>query len=958
MINRCFYCKLVLLLYAPAAVLVFNLLLLINLYTCMKKLICFIFTLMAGQPFIAQAQSVKRVKLTDFQLQSSEIVTAKGSTLSSASYVKAGERWYAVKVPSTVLTGLVANHVYPDPYQGLNNMLIPDASPQFSKEYDLDKYSHLPGKVNPWRKPYWYRTTFNVPAGDKGRTFQLLFKGINYRAEVWLNGKLVADSSQMAGMFAEYNLNVSSKIIPGKANALAVKIYPLDFPGLPAKEQLQALGPFYENGGPTGDIGKNVTMLCSAGWDWIPPVRDRNMGIWQPVYLLTTGGVTIGRPQLQTALPNLPDTSVAKISLNLTLTNHSQAASRGHLLISIRPENFAGSAVSFSEPVIVNAGAAAEIKLSADKVKGLLMHNPKLWWPNGYGRASLYRIRMQYSDAKGVNDDTTMLFGVRTVSSKATDVNGFIRREFYVNGKRVHLNGGAWVPDMMLNRDSARYDYELHLCRNANVNLVRIWGGGVTPPDAFWNAADRYGLMVWSDFWVTGDTQGEFKGSPDWPLEGNIFVKNVVSTIYRIRNHPSLLVWTGGNEGHARKELYDAMRNNIIGLDGTRPFIPSSSGFAKLPEGWKGAYPDDQKSGVYSGGPYAWKDPKVYYQLADAGKDWVFKDETGIPSQPPYNMLKKIIPDTVWDKSLPYPLNNSWGYHDAATGAGQYDKYYSDMVVRYRQPAGKKEFSDKMQLMNATGYQGIFEAAGHKLTQTGGVMLWKLNAAFPSVIWQIYDWYLEPNAGFYAMQNACEPLHVQFNQNDSTIAVVNRRHQATGKLTAEATVYDINSKPLYRQTAATSLADEGVNEIIPLGNALKQAQGLSFVLLKLKDAAGETVSCNTYWMAPQNDYKALNSMPKTTLQVKLIHTEKGSKEHQWTLQLTNSSSRLAFFVRPQLIAGAEEIRPSYWSASYVTLSPQQSITVTVSAPAAGLSAGTPAVAIEGWNVGRQVLQLN
>src|SRR5206468_2499865 len=184
-------------------------------------------------------------------------------------------------------------------------------------------------------KPYWYRTTFSVPAADKGRTFQLIFKGINYRAEVWLNGKLVADSSQMAGMFAEHNLVVSNKIIAGGTNALAVKIYPLDEPGYPAKEQLQALGPFYENGGPTGDIGKNVTMLCSAGWDWIPPVRDRNMGIWQPVYLLTTGGVTIGRPQLQTELPKLPDTSVAKINLNLTLTNHTSTASRGHLTISI-----------------------------------------------------------------------------------------------------------------------------------------------------------------------------------------------------------------------------------------------------------------------------------------------------------------------------------------------------------------------------------------------------------------------------------------------------------------------------------------------------------------------------------------------------------------------------------------------------------------------------------------------
>jgi beta-galactosidase/beta-glucuronidase len=257
-------------------------------------------------------------------------------------------------------------------------------------------------------------------------------------------------------------------------------------------------------------------MLCSAGWDWIPPVRDRNMGIWQPVFLRTTGGVTIGRPKLVTDLPKLPDTSVAKLSLNLTLSNHSNTASNGKLTISIKPENFTGAVVQFTQSFTVPANAGKTVSLSGDNIAQLLIKQPKLWWPNGYGRANLYRIRLQYASGTAISDDTTFVFGIRTVSSKAETVNGFVRRKFFVNGQNVHLVGGAWVPDMMVNRDSARYDYEMHLCRNANVNLVRIWGGGVTEPDAFWNAADKYGQMVWSDFWITGDTQGEFKGSPDW----------------------------------------------------------------------------------------------------------------------------------------------------------------------------------------------------------------------------------------------------------------------------------------------------------------------------------------------------------------------------------------------------------------------------------------------------------
>lgn len=903
------------------------------------------------------AQTVKQIKITNFDMLSSAQVNATGEQLSTVKY-QSPVYWFPVKVPSTVLGGLVANHIYPDPYQGLNNMLIPDASDQFNKEYNLEQYSYLPNEPNPWKKPYWYRTTFSVPAAGKGRHFQLIFKGINYRAAVWVNGKQIADSTQMAGMFAEHNLDVTGAIIAGSENALAVKIYPLDYPGYPSKEQLQALGPFYENGGPTGDIGKNVTMLCSVGWDWMPPVRDRNIGIWQPVYLRTTGAVTIGRPKLVTELPKLPDTSVAELSLKLTLSNHSDTKQTGKLLISIKPENFAGLPVQLTRAIDVAGSSAAEVNLDGGQVSQLLIHQPHLWWPNGYGRANLYRIRLQYLNGTKVDDDTSFVFGIRTVSSQGTMVGKFVRRDFFVNGKKVHLNGGAWVPDMMVSRDSARYDYEMHLCRNANVNLVRIWGGGVTPPDAFWNAADKYGEMVWSDFWITGDTQGEFKGSPDWPLESSVFIKNVKSTIYRVRNHPSLLVWTGGNEGHAREELYNAMRNNVIELDGTRPFIPCSSGFAKLPAGWKASYPDDMASGVYSSGPYQWEDPKVYYRKVDAGGDWVFKDETGVPSQPPYNTLVKTIPDLVWDTKLPFPLNNSWGYHDACTGAARYDLYIKEMVSRYGQPATMEDYSEKMQLMNWVGYQGIFESAGHKLNETGGVMLWKLNAALPSVVWQIYDWYLQPNAGYYAMQNAVEPVHIQFNQDDSTVVVVNRLHHATGVLTARADIYDVNSKLLKTYKIGNlGLAETGDLQAIKLKEFLEGQKGISLLILNLTDAAGKNVSHNVYWMAPGNDLKGLSNLQSTQIQTRVLKAERGAAEDKWTLQITNPTDKLAFFIRPQLMAGNEEVMPSYWSAGYFTLAPREQIAVTVSAPIAKLGAAKPYVQVSGWNVETQAVNL-
>jgi hypothetical protein len=907
-------------------------------------------------PGYSQNGSVKQVKLNKFELQSSVLIPSSGEEISTLQY-KSKVYWFPVTVPSTVLTGLVANKVYPDPYSGLNNMLIPDASDEFNKEYNLEQFSHLPNHPNPWNKPYWYRTVFKVPIADNDRHFQLIFKGINYRAAVWVNGHKIADSTQMAGMFAEYSLDVSKQINAGQENVLAVKIYPLDYPGLPAKEQLKALDDFYANGGPTGDIGKNVTMLCSVGWDWMPPVRDRNMGIWLPVFLRTSGGVTIANPKLVTGLPILPDTTLAKLSLNFKLLNHNQADENGKLTVTITPENFTGKSLKFSKDVSMTKNESLIVDLNAENTKELNIINPSLWWPNGYGKPNLYRIRMQYENLSGISDDTSFVFGIRTVSTKAVEVSGNWRRDFYVNEKRVHLTGGAWVPDMMLNRDSTRYDYEMHLCRNANINLVRIWGGGVTPCDEFWEAADRYGLLVWSDFWVTGDTQGEFKGSPEWPLEGDVFIRNVRSTILRIRNHPSLLVWTGGNEGHARKELYDVMRESIITLDGTRPFIPSSSGFAKLPAGWNGSWPDNLPSGVYSGGPYTWQEPLVYYKKAIAGNDWVFKDETGIPSQPPYNIMSKIIPNLVWDNKLPFPLNNTWGYHDAATGNGRWDLYYEEMIKRYGEPESMENFCDKMQLMNAIGYQGIFEAAGHKLNETGGVMLWKLNAAFPSVVWQVYDWFLQPNAGYYFMQNACEPVHIQLNLNDLKVLVLNRKHQPVPGLVAQVDIFSLDSRSLFHKEQNISLLATEVIETTSLASVLANAKGVNFVVLSLKNSAGIVISHNVYWLSNDGDYKSLNDMPETTVQVNVLKEEKGKTENSWTIQIINTSNKLAFFIRPQLMVDSEEVLPSYWSVNYFTLAPSERTTLTVSCPVQKLGVSAPQLKISGWNVEVQEIGL-
>lgn len=896
----------------------------------------------------AQTSMVKQVQLKNFQLQSTYLVNEDGERISSSQY-HSSTNWYPVQVPCTVLSGLVQNKVYPSPYIGLNNMLIPDANDSFNLKYDLGKYSFIPGVSNPWNKAYWYRTKFFVPQSDKGKLFQLIFKGINYRADVWLNGNLIADSSQLVGMFADFTLNAGNAVKVGNENVLAVKIYPLDYAGTPDSAQLTGLGKFYLNGGPTGDIGKNVTELCSIGWDWIPEVHDRNMGIWQPVYLRTTENVVIQHPQIVTELPNLPDTNIAELKINFTLKNFSDQIQNGKIKITISPKTFDGADFSVLQNIILQANDQKQIQFDAQQFKQLIIQHPHLWWPVGYGKADLYNIKIQFENNNVISDESNFDFGIRTTTSKYSTVDGWGKREFFVNGKRIHLVGGAWVPDMLLQEDSLRFEQELQLCKNANANLIRIWGGGVTPQDDFWNVCDRLGLLVWNDFWITGDTQGEFKGSPDYPYQSSVFINNVISNIYRFRNHPSLLLWTGGNEGHAREELYNAMRDSVASLDGTRPFIPSSSGFAKISKKWKGSLPDGEPGGVYSGGSYGWEDATYYFKKINEGKDWLFKDETGIPSQPPIETLRKIIPDTTQDATLPYPFNNSWGYHDACA---VYKTYYEEAAKRYGTPTGLEDFSYKLQLMNADGYRAIFEAAAHKLNDNGGVMLWKLNPAFPSVIWQIFDWFLAPNAGYYFMQQACEPVHIQFNVDDSSIAVINRTYHAQKNIVADVKVYDVNSKLLFNQNKKINLAESDVQQALQLKVFLQQTKDVLFVVLNVKDENEKNISHNVYWLQAEHNFSVLNDLPVVKPTMQIVKKEKITTDVKWTIKFSNPTNKISFFVHPKLVAGNEEIFPCFWSNNYFTLAPHEEITVTATYPKASIQNKDVQFVVDGWNMNK------
>ncbi|MGQ9472180.1 MAG: glycoside hydrolase family 2 protein [Candidatus Aminicenantales bacterium] len=1003
----------------------------------------------------------------NWYLQSAYLVPTEAAVISSSRFHPHG--WLKVEVPTTVLAALVRRGIYPEPTVGMNNLRIPDANEAYNQKYNLAQYSHLPGKYNPWVAPYWFWTRFKLPAKLRGKHLWLHLDGINYRAEIWVNGRLLAGPKEIAGMFGSWRLEITDVAFLNKINTLAVKIYPLDYSGIPAAPQLKTFGSFGENGGPTGDIGKNVTMQCSIGWDWIPEIRDRNMGIWRPVAISATGPVDVRNVMVETKLSFPSPEKEANVEANLTikaeLVNLEKKPTRGLLQMKIIPPASLSRPITFfeqkamarnaiwlpdsspralsSHPALprintpefflkhpirtvlplenpgdqtgmiscltwqkeIELAAMERREISLDKREwpGLQIRAPRLWWPHDLGFPFLYELELKFIQDGEVADVKKIRFGLREITTLVTEINGWKRRDLFINGRRVFLRGGAWVPEMLLRReaDPGWLFKELLLWRHAKLNLVRLWGGGVTPVEDFFEICDYLGLLVWHDFWITGDCQATWgKGSRTWPLEARVFLNNARATVLKLRHHPCLLLWTAGNEGYPREEIYKPLRQEIIAkVDSTRPFLPSS-GYAEPPDEWGLSWPDNQPSGSYSGGPYWWIDPKEYYHLAERGRDWLFKNEIGLPSLPLLSSLKKFLPDQTPSPDLPFPLNHGWGFHDACEDNGKYSLYDQAIRRRYGEPRSLDDYVLKAQLVNAENYRAIFEAANQNQEKMAGVILWKTNSAWPSVMWQLYDYYLQPNAAFYFARRAAEPIHPQLDLRDGTVWVVNNQLLPAKNLWLTADLYDLNGGKIWNKQEVIEVAGRRELKLWPVnfrqtsilvlrllaGREEKMTTrsswpgdhlGLSQLASKAKAGflgaggpealtyspeRGHLLAENYYWLSPDNNFTALQNLPRIRLQVEMEEIklpDKDSSAELWPemprrgfkIKIHNPTTTIAFFVFFTLFTKKDEIiLPCLWDDNFLLLLPRESREVKVRVLAPPLKNKNIYVLLEGWNI--------
>ena len=823
-----------------------------------------------------------------WKLQRAPQTTATGEEISSAGFDDAD--WLVATVPGTVLATYVDNGAVGHPNYADNQFYISDSY---------------------FRSDFWYRNTFSARL-DTPRQF-LHFEGINYQAIAYLNGRFIG---VVDGAFRTADFDVTGILVDGD-NVLAVQIFHNPSYGM-VKEQT-AYTP-QSNGGILG--GDNPTMHASIGWDWIPTVRGRNIGIYDDVWLSYTGPVTVEDPFVRTALP-LPDTTQATLYAQATLVNHGETPVSGTL-----EWRFGDLAVS--EPVELQGWEDKEIVFDPQ-----LLEHPRLWWPKGYGEQNLYPVSFQFTENGKVSDTKEFLSGVRQMDfsmDSYTPLRGFAaafqarndaqRLSLYVNGRRFIGFGGNWgFPEHLLNYRAREYDVAVKYHADMNFTMIRDWVG-MTGSRDFYEACDRHGILIWQDFWLANPWDGPEPVNPD---RFNAIAEEYVR---RIRNHPSIGLYVGRNEGYP-PEVIDSFLQEMV--DREHPgmyYIPHSA-----------------TDGVSGGGPYNALKPAQYFRVRGRDK---FHSEMGMPAVMNYEDLVRTMGEDALEpvNTIAHP-NPMYGLHDYTLGrlansAQQAESFNELLANAFGEPADAKQFAQLAQWINYDGYRAMFESRGQ---YRRGLLLWMSHPAWPSMVWQTYDYYFEPTGAYFGCKKACEPLHIQLNLLTRDVEAVNYHAGDRNGLTAKVSVLDMGGKIVDGCTAQLDLPEDSTSVVAPL----PVPEGISpvyYVKLELADAAGNLLSENFYVQGKEEgNLQELNSLGKAS--VKASMTGKGP----WKVTLTNNGNVPALMLRLKLVSKStgEMVLPVIYSDNYLSLMPGESREIDIEAAPEDLR-GKAGLEITGFNL--------
>jgi hypothetical protein len=879
-------------------------------------------------------------------------VKAAGEAIATAGFDD--KHWLAATVPGTVLTTMIDRGIYPDPDYGLNNLAIPE------------RLAH---------QDYWYRVEFQAPAAARGRRLTLTFEGINYAAQVWLNGKRLGG---VTGAFLRGKFDVTNLVSATGKNALAVRVSPPPHPGIAHEQSIKA-GPG-ENGGI--EVLDGPTFAAAEGWDWIPGIRDRNTGIWQDVTLTASAAVEIGDLNIVTTLPK-PDRSEADIEIEAPLVNSASEPVEGDLTASFDD-------VKVTKHLRLAPGETL-IRLEPQEFPGLKVQHPRLWWPNGYGEPALHTLHVAFNIGQKVSSARSIDFGMREISYETSlfDSSGHLRRvEVFpgrthdealplideshegireiddktpnllapgqtlpdwmrhswahsllpgaegsasirpveggwpgtdlvikVNGVRIAARGGNWGMDDSRKRVSIEHlEPYFRLHRDAHVNMIRNWMGQDTEEN-FYALADKYGLMVWNDFW---DSTQNYNLEAEDPA---LFLKNASDTILRFRHHPSIAVWCGRNEGVPQPIINEGLAALVRTLDHTRYYTGSSN-----------------QVNLRNSGPYQFQPLETYYRINRG-----FSVELGIPSVPTLESLKSFIPEP--DR---WPISDTWAYHDwHQSGNGAVAPFMAHMDTEFGAPTSLEDFERKAQMLDYAGHRAIFEGfAAHLWQPNSGRMIWMTQPAWPSMEWNFLSWDYDTQSSFYGTKKACEPVHAQLDLADGAVDLINLGEARAYKVRTR--VVSLGGATLSDATSeVTAAADDRTSVSKPDLDRLAAGHAV-LIELEVSDGNGAPVSNNFYWWAKDEaSLRELNGLPKSTLAVS-ASVAASDGEREATVRIKNSGAAPALMIKLTLEDSGTGMRilPAYYDDNYISLLPGEERTVTIRFPA---GSSRPAIGLRGWN---------
>lgn len=817
---------------------------------------------------------------SDWYARKANEVKMDGNRLSAAPLDKTG--WFPARVPGTVLTTLLENHMYPAPEFGLNNNLIPDIH-----EVGNDFYT------------YWFTRQFTINNLPEGRNVWLNFRGINYKAEIFLNGKRINRNTH-EGMFLRKTFNITPYLRTDAPNVLAVLVYPPTHAGNP-------------NGGQGGDgqIARNNTMQYTPGWDWIQPVRDRNTGIWDEVSITTTGPVCLSSPYVVTKVPGVrdPETKTQReafVNTSVELENTGSTSLKGLLVCET-------NGTRLTQPITLSPFEKKTVSLNPLAVK-----NPRLWWPNGIGEQPLYDMNLSFEIGNQVSDRERLRYGIREITSDKCPDNG--GRRFFVNGQKIYVTGGNYInSDWLLRLSPERYRDEVRFHAEMNLRMIRVWGGALVERPEFYNACDEFGILVLQDLWGSGDCNGAWEDPTkmdsrerrwEYPDNHDLFIASVEDQVKMIRNHPSLCFWCGANEWPLAKDIDQCLRKEVFPqLDPERLFVSFSTD-TLFTRNYLGDNGD---------GPYGIQEPEWFFSF----RSHPFNPEAGSVGSPEVESMREMMTeqDLAGFPRKGFTRNYTWRYHK--------DLGYGDHLERYGEVKDIETYCKYAQVVNYDQYRSFMEGwASHMWDWYTGILIWKTQNPWTSLRGQMYDWSLDVNASLYGTRKGCEPLHAYYNPVTRKAGLLNTTLKDYTDLSIIARIYNLEGKLLWeKETRANSKANT-VQELldIPVPEGI---QGAYFLRLALNADVP-----NIYWLTTEpKDYTSLSQLPKSRPDIKTDIKKEGSN-FVGTVRLS-ADSQISFFNRIKVFdrETGKRILPVHYSDNYITLMPGDQQEISLEFPA-------------------------